>query len=109
MAAARELAAETVLARLGGLRLLLFKWVLHWAQRCAPLREDALADVGLGRPVLLRMLREVGRRMAAVGATAERDDVFWLRWGELAVAARAFDAGQAAATSSRGSAPARAV
>ena len=50
--------------------------VLRWAQRCAPLREDALADVGLGWPVLRRMLREVGRRMVAAGAIAERDDVF---------------------------------
>ena len=95
-AAARELAAETALARLGVLRLRLFKSVLRWAQHCAPLREDALADVGLGWPVLRRMLREVGRRMAAAGAIAERDDVFWLKWEEAEAAARGLDAGQAA-------------
>lgn len=85
-----------MLAILGGLRLRLFKGVLRWAQHCAPLREDALADVGLGWPVLRRMLREVGRRMAAAGAIAERDGEFWLAWELAEAAARALDAGQAA-------------
>ena len=31
---------------------------------CAPLREDALGDVGLAWPQLRRMLRELGRRLA---------------------------------------------
>jgi pyruvate,water dikinase len=95
-AAARELAAETVRARLWGLRLRVFTWALRWAQHCAPLREDALADVGLGWPALRRMLREVGSRMAAAGAIGERDDVFWLRWEEAEATARALDAGQKA-------------
>jgi rifampicin phosphotransferase len=95
-AAAREQAAELLLARLGGLRLRLFKRVLPWAQRWAPLREDSLADVGLGWPVLRRILREAGRRMVAAGAIAERDDVFWLKWEELEEAARLLDAGQPA-------------
>jgi pyruvate,water dikinase len=95
-AAARELAAGAVAARLGGLRLRLFRWSLRWAQHCAPLREDALADVGLGWPVVRRMLREAGRRLAAAGALAERDDVFFLTWDEAQAAARALDAGQPA-------------
>jgi pyruvate,water dikinase len=90
--AAREQATAALLACLGGLRLRLFRGVLGWAQRSAPLREDALADVGLGWPVLRRILREVGRRMVAAGAMAERDEVFWLRWDEVEVAARALDA-----------------
>jgi pyruvate,water dikinase len=68
--------------------------VLQWAQRSAPLREDSLADVGLGWPVLRRMLREAGRRMAASGAIAEFDEVFWLKWDEVEAAARALDASQ---------------
>ena len=92
--AAREQATESVLARLRGWRLRLFRGVLRWAQRWTPRREDAIADVGLGWPVLRRMLREVGGRMAAAGAIAERDDVFWLKWEELEEAARALDAGQ---------------
>ncbi len=94
--AAREQAAESLLARLGGLRLRLFKRARGWAQRWAPLREDALADVGLGWPVLRRILREAGRRMVAAGAIAERDEVFWLKWEEVEEAARLLDAGQPA-------------
>jgi pyruvate,water dikinase len=93
-AAAREQATASLCARLGGLRGRAFRRLLGWAQRCAPLREDSLADVGLGWPVLRRMLREVGRRMVAAGAIEERDEVFWLKWEELETAVRALDAGQ---------------
>jgi pyruvate,water dikinase len=92
--AAREQAAASLLKRLSGLRLRLFKRVLGWAQRSAPLREDALADVGLGWPVLRRMLREAGRRMVAAGALAEADEVFWLKAMEVEETARRLDAGQ---------------
>jgi len=95
-AAAREQAAESLLVRLSGLRLRLFRRVLRWAQRCAPLREDSLADVGLGWPVLRRLLREVGARLVTAGAIAERDEVFSLKWDEVEKAARALDAGQPA-------------
>jgi pyruvate,water dikinase len=95
-AAAREQAAESLLARLRGLRLRLFRRLLGWAQRWAPLREDALAGVGLGWPVLRRMLRQAGRRMVAAGAMAECDEVFWLKWEEVMAAARLLDAGQPA-------------
>ena len=94
--AAREQAAERLLARLSGLRLRWFKRALRWAQSWAPLREDALADVGLGWPVLRRILREAGRRMVAAGAMAECDEVFWLKWEEVQAAARLLDAGQPA-------------
>jgi pyruvate,water dikinase len=95
-AAAREHAAASLLARLSGLRRRLFRRVLRWAQSWAPLREDALADVGLGWPVLRRMLCEVGRRMVAADAIAEPNEVFWLEWEEVKEAARALDAGQPA-------------
>ena len=94
--AAREQAAASLLARLGGLRLRLFRRVLGWAQRSAPLREDSLADVGLGWPVLRRILREMGRRLVATGAIAEPEEVFWLKWDEVKEAARLLDAGQPA-------------
>jgi rifampicin phosphotransferase len=68
------------------------------AQRYAPLREEALADVGLGWPLLRRLLREVGRRLVAAGAIRGHDDVFWLQWDELeTTTARALDEGQAVA------------
>jgi pyruvate,water dikinase len=91
---AREKAAASQLARLGWPRRPLFRRVLGWAQRSAPLREDSLADVGLGWPVLRRILREAGRRMVAAGAMAEPDDVFWLKWDEVQGAVRLIDARQ---------------
>jgi len=94
--AAREQAAASLLARLRGLRLRLFRRVLRWAQSFAPLREDSLADVGLGWPVLRRILREMGRRLVTAGAMAECDEVFWLQWEELEEVARLLDAGQSA-------------
>ena len=94
--AARELAAGAVLARLGALRRRLLRCVLHWAQRYTPLREDTLADVGLGWPVLRRLLREMGARMTTAGAIEGPDDVFWLKRDEVENAARALDASQPA-------------
>jgi pyruvate,water dikinase len=93
-AAARGQATDSLLARLSGLRLRLFRRVLRWAQCWAPVREDALADVGLGWPVLRRMLREVGRRLTAANALTEGDEVFWLKWEEVGEAAQALDAGR---------------
>ena len=93
---AREQATQAVFARLKGVRLRLFRSLVQSAQRYAPLREDALADVGLGWPLLRRMLAEVGRRMVAAGAIAERDDVYWVKWDEVEAAGRALDAGQPA-------------
>ncbi len=93
-AATREQATQRVVARLKWLRLRWFTKLLRWAQRYAPLREDALADVGLGWPVLRRMLHELGRRLAAAGGIAGREDVFWLTLAEAAAAARLLDANQ---------------
>jgi len=93
-AAEREQAARTLLARLKGLRLRWFTRLMRWAQRYAPLREDALADVGLAWPLLRRILHEVGRRLAAAGAISGREDVFWLKLDEAGAAAHALDANQ---------------
>jgi len=69
-----------VLTRLGPVRGWAFRRLLTWAQRSAPLREDALADVGLAWPALRRTLRELGSRVL------EGEDpgtVCWLREAEL--------------------------
>ena len=60
-----------------------FLRLLRWAQNAAPIREDALADVGLAWPLLRRMLLELGRRLVGSGVIAEPADVFWLRHREL--------------------------
>jgi pyruvate,water dikinase len=90
--AAREQATQGLLGRLSGWRLRWARALLRWAQRYGPLREDALADVGLGWPLLRRMFHEIGRRLVAAGALARPEDVFWLKADEVEVAARALDA-----------------
>ena len=47
LARRRDEATATVLARLDPARAKAFRRLVHWAQRVAPMREDALADVGL--------------------------------------------------------------
>ena len=83
-AAAREQAVQTMLTQLHGMRLSLFRRLIAWAQRYAPLRENALADVGLGWPVLRRILREIGRRLAEANKIDTPDDVFWLTQDRVA-------------------------
>ena len=43
----------------------------------------ALADIGLGYPVLRKMLLELGRRFEQAGAVARPDDIFWLTADEV--------------------------
>ena len=83
LAARREEATGEVLARLDRVRRAGFRRLLRWAQAIGPLREDALADVGLGWPQMRRMLAELGRRLAAAGAIERAEDVFWLRHAEI--------------------------
>lgn len=69
--------------RLGGSRRAPFIRLLRWAQKSAPIREDALADVGLAWPLIRRMLLELGQRLVYAGVIARPADVFWLRQQEL--------------------------
>ncbi|HLJ32916.1 MAG TPA: PEP-utilizing enzyme, partial [Ktedonobacteraceae bacterium] len=91
---AREHAMQTILNRLRGPSRSLFRRLVGLAQRFAPLREDGLADVGLGWPLLRRMVREIGQRLATHKAIKTPDDVFWLTEDELLEAVIALDAGQ---------------
>ena len=82
-AARREQLTEAALARLDPPRALAFNRLLRWAQRYAPVREDALADIGLAWPQMRRMLAELGRRLVAAGRIAVPEDVYWLRPDEI--------------------------
>ena len=42
------------------------------------MREDSIADMGLGHPQIRRMLGELGRRFTAAGAIEGAEDVYWL-------------------------------
>ena len=77
-AARRDELAAGAAARLDPVRRALFTRLLAWAQRVAPLREDALADIGLAWPLMRRMLAELGARRVADGALARAEDVHWL-------------------------------
>src|SRR5437764_8285404 len=91
---AREQAMQTMLNRLRGPSRSLFRRLIGMAQRFAPLREDGLADVGLGWPGLRRMLREIGQRLVTHKAITIPDDVFWLTQDELLEAVIALDGGR---------------
>ena len=82
-AASREEATAAVLTRLDAVRAMPIRRLLRWAQRVAPVREDALADVGLAWPQLRRMLAEIGRRLQQAGVINEPDEVYWLRRKEI--------------------------
>ena len=83
LAARREEATAAILARLDPARARAFGRLVHWAQSVAPVREDALADVGLAWPQARRMLLEIGRRLQQADVINEPNDVFWLHRSEI--------------------------
>jgi phosphohistidine swiveling domain-containing protein len=85
-----------VLGRVKGLKRWAFRTTLRWAQSLAEIREDALADIGLGYPVLRRVLRELGGRLVAGQVIQDPDDAFWLREEELEQAVKALEQGDPA-------------
>jgi pyruvate,water dikinase len=89
----REAAVAATRARLKGIKRWAFEKSLNWAQSLVPLREDGIAEIGLGYPLLRRMLRELGRRTVAAGALTEADDVFWLEADEVQQAVAALERG----------------
>lgn len=98
----RKSLTHEVSARLGPRRRAVFHRLLRWAQNAAPIREDALADVGLAWPLLRRMLLELGRRLVSAGVLAEPADVFWLRSTEVQAAVEFGLAAPGAATAISG-------
>jgi len=79
----REKASETITKRLDPLRRRWFVKLLKSAQETAHMREDSIADMGLGHPQIRRMLGELGKRLAAHGAIVSADDIYWLEAQEL--------------------------
>jgi len=90
----REEAVKAARARLKGLKRWAFEKALKWAQSQAPLREDGIAEVGLGYPALRRLLRELGRRFADAGAIGQPDDIFWLEEAEVEALTVALERGE---------------
>jgi phosphohistidine swiveling domain-containing protein len=95
LAAQREAGMQALRRRYRrGLRRWLFEKTAGWAQKATPLREEGLADIGLGWPLLRQMLQEIGRRTAAAGLIAQADDIFWLQADEVETAVSALDRGE---------------
>ncbi len=96
----RDAATVVIRRRIDPVRRGQFDWLLRKAQAIAPIREDALADVGLAWPQLRRMLAELGSRLVAAGAVGRREDVFWCRRDEIEAALTADTASTTAVDSS---------
>jgi pyruvate,water dikinase len=79
----RETATERISKRLDPLRRRWFLNLLRSAQDTAHLREDSIADMGLGHPQIRRMLKELGERLVAGSAINCADDIYWLEAQEL--------------------------
>ena len=88
---ARVQAQERILGRVKRIKGWAFRTTLRWAQRLSSIRENGLADIGLGYPVLRRVARELGRRLVEAGVVERPDDVYWLQEQELEGAAVALD------------------
>ncbi|HEY5979061.1 MAG TPA: PEP/pyruvate-binding domain-containing protein [Microlunatus sp.] len=82
----RDAATVVIRRRLDPLRRSTFDALLRRAQAIAPIREDALADVGLAWPQLRRMLAELGGRLVAADAVERPDDVYWCHRQEIEAA-----------------------
>ena len=74
---------EVMRNRLKGFKHWAFVKALNWGQSMAEVREDALAEIGLGYPILRAMLRELGSRFVQAGVIAQAEDIFWLEKDEV--------------------------
>ncbi|MBN2472947.1 MAG: phosphoenolpyruvate synthase [Anaerolineae bacterium] len=92
----RQQTIEATLQRLKGLRRWAFRKTLDMAQTMAEVRENALSDIGLGYPLLRKMLHELGRRCAEVGWIGRSEDIFWLTVDEVQEAVESLERGGAA-------------
>jgi pyruvate,water dikinase len=90
----REQAEQTARGRLRGIKRWGFEKALSWAQSQAPLREDGIAEIGLGYPVLRQLLHELGSQIAAAGAITDSDDIYWLEEIEVEAMVSALEKNQ---------------
>ncbi len=74
---------ETVLKNIRGFRRWAFQQSLRLAQSRAEVREDAIADIGLGYPALRRAFIELGCRLVHTGVIEVPADIYYLNKTEL--------------------------
>ena len=87
----REQMTRAVVKRLDPLRRRAFLKQLKWAQESVPLREDGIADIGLGQPQIRRLLTELGGRLAKAGVINDPQQIYWLEAGEVKQIAATLD------------------
>jgi rifampicin phosphotransferase len=75
--------ADIMRNRLKGFKRWAFIKALNWGQSQAEVREDALAEIGLGYPILRAMLHELGKRFVIADAIQQADDIYWLEKNEV--------------------------
>lgn len=61
----------------------LFLKLLRWAQATAPMREDVIFSMGMGHPVIRRMLKVIAQRLIEKEALSHPDEIYWLNETEL--------------------------
>ena len=91
--AERDARVEETARSFDPLRRRLFRFLLGWAQRFGPDREQALFYMGAGWPTLRRLALELGRRLVDGGALSTAEDVFFLETPEIEAAIAAARAG----------------
>ena len=79
----REQATQSILNRIGWPRKKWFTKLLKWAQETGAIREDSIADMGTGHPLIRRLFAELGNRFVAGGAIKDADDIYWLEEHEV--------------------------
>jgi pyruvate,water dikinase len=85
--------AERARGHLKGIRRWIFMKALKWAQSLSEVREDALAEIGLGYPLISQMLHELGGRLVKAGALRDAKEIFWLEKDEIGQAVAALERG----------------
>ena len=92
--ARREKTIEEMTKRLDPLRRKWFLKLLKWAMNTAPMRENSIADVGLGHPQIRRLFTELGKRLAEKNVIEAAQDIYWLQVGELETLCEKLDKGE---------------
>ena len=90
----RQQATEAILARLHWPLKGWFQGLLRWAQNSGPGREDSLADLGMGHPLIRRYLHELGRRLVEGGAIPDAESIYWLEEVEVQELIAALESGK---------------
>jgi pyruvate,water dikinase len=85
--------ADKVDQHLRGLKRWAFRKALGWGQSLAEVREDALADIGLGYPKLRELLFRLGRHFTEAGIIKTAKDITWLEKEEISREIRKLMAG----------------